>query len=87
MCERFSYYGTTVVFVRTLYFRGVSGTDLRGQTNFIQQPLPPGSRTGAGGTDGQSGALDMGQQASTGLITFNNFWCALPILFLTSTIS
>lgn len=23
-------------------------------TNFIQQPLPPNSRTGAGGTDGQS---------------------------------
>src|SRR3954452_22286897 len=30
LCERFSYYGTTVVF-----------------TNFIQQPLPPGSKTGA----------------------------------------
>ena len=24
-------------------------------TNFIQQPMPPGSRTGAGGSQGQSG--------------------------------
>jgi proton-dependent oligopeptide transporter, POT family len=52
LCERFSYYGTTAVFV-----------------NFIQQPLPPGSNTGAGKDDYQSGALDMGQRASTGLTT------------------
>ena len=51
LCERFSYYGTTAVFV-----------------NFIQQPLPEGSITGAG-FEGQSGALDMGQRASTGLTT------------------
>lgn len=51
LCERFSYYGTTAVFV-----------------NFIQQPLPEGSTTGAG-FDGQSGALNMGQRASTGLTT------------------
>jgi POT family proton-dependent oligopeptide transporter len=58
LCERFSYYGTTAVFV-----------------NFIQQPLPPGSTTGAisGGSD-VPGALDMGQQASTGLTLFNSFW-------------
>ncbi|KAJ9213861.1 hypothetical protein DTO166G4_4472 [Paecilomyces variotii] len=63
LCERFSYYGTTAVFV-----------------NFIQQPLPAGSRTGAG-FEGQSGALDMGQRASTGLTMFNTFWCYLtPIL-------
>jgi POT family proton-dependent oligopeptide transporter len=42
--------------------------------NFIQQPLPPGSRTGAGGASGQSGALGGGQQMSTGLITFYQFW-------------
>jgi proton-dependent oligopeptide transporter, POT family len=52
LCERFSYYGTTAVFV-----------------NFIQQPMPPGSNTGAGKEDFQSGALDMGQRASTGLTT------------------
>lgn len=63
LCERFSYYGTTVVF-----------------TNFIQQPLPPGSRTGAG-FGGQSGALNMGQQASTGIGTFNQFWVYLIPLF------
>ena len=43
-------------------------------TNFIQQPLPQGSRTGAAGIDGQAGALGMGQRASTGLGTFNQFW-------------
>ncbi|KAL2006021.1 hypothetical protein VTN00DRAFT_9675 [Thermoascus crustaceus] len=49
-------------------------------TNFIQQPLPPGSTTGAG-YDGQSGALDKGQRASTGLSLFNTFWCyVMPIL-------
>ncbi|KAI9742138.1 MAG: hypothetical protein M1834_000528 [Cirrosporium novae-zelandiae] len=41
--------------------------------NFIQQPLPDGSSTGAG-FSGQSGALGMGQRASTGLTTFNSFW-------------
>ncbi|EPE24804.1 MFS general substrate transporter [Glarea lozoyensis ATCC 20868] len=64
LCERFSYYGTTVVF-----------------TNFIQQPLPEGSRTGAGFKDGQSGALDKGQRTSTGLTTFNQFWVYLIPLF------
>ncbi|KAH9919966.1 peptide transporter PTR2A [Epithele typhae] len=46
MAERFSYYGTTIVF-----------------TNFIQQPLPVGSRTGADSI--QAGALGFGQRAST----------------------
>jgi len=57
--ERFSYYGTSAVFV-----------------NFIQKPLPPGSTTGAGFLKKgvSSGALDMGQRASTGLTMFNQFW-------------
>ncbi|KAL0581439.1 hypothetical protein V5O48_000593 [Marasmius crinis-equi] len=63
MAERFSYYGTSVVF-----------------TNFIQWPLPDGSRTGAG-KEGQSGALGRGQQASTGLTTFYSFWAYVtPLL-------
>ncbi|KAI5476472.1 PTR2-domain-containing protein [Pseudohyphozyma bogoriensis] len=63
LAERFSYYGSTVVF-----------------TNYIQQPLPPGSTTGAG-RGGQSGALGLGQKASTGLSTFNTFWCySTPLL-------
>jgi POT family proton-dependent oligopeptide transporter len=48
--------------------------------NFIQQPLPPGSTTGAGFA-GQSGALGMGQRASTGLVTFNQFWAYVMPLF------
>ncbi|KAH7406611.1 MFS peptide transporter-like protein Ptr2 [Phaeosphaeria sp. MPI-PUGE-AT-0046c] len=57
--ERFSYYGTSAVFV-----------------NFIQKPLPKGSKTGAGFLKKgvSSGALDMGQRASTGLTMFNQFW-------------
>ncbi|KAM0747902.1 PTR2-domain-containing protein [Meredithblackwellia eburnea MCA 4105] len=42
-------------------------------TNFIQRGLPAGSKTGAGHA-GLSGALGMGQRASTGLTTFNQFW-------------
>jgi len=50
-------------------------------TNFIQQPLPRGSHTGAGFKHGQSGALGLGQQASTGLTTFYQFWCYVtPLL-------
>ncbi|XXH01317.1 hypothetical protein Hte_007674 [Hypoxylon texense] len=49
--------------------------------NFISQPLPEGSTTGAGGTDLQAGALDRGQQASTGLVLFNSFWSyVMPLL-------
>ncbi|KAH9896910.1 oligopeptide transporter [Cubamyces lactineus] len=62
LAERFSYYGTTVVF-----------------TNFIQQPLPKGSRTGA--SVDQAGALGLGQRASTGIGTFNTFWVYVIPLF------
>ncbi|RPD65541.1 oligopeptide transporter [Lentinus tigrinus ALCF2SS1-7] len=62
LAERFSYYGSTVVF-----------------TNFLQQPLPPGSRTGADVE--QAGALGLGQRASTGLGTFNTFWVYVIPLF------
>jgi POT family proton-dependent oligopeptide transporter len=74
MCERFSYYGTTAVcmFIANPSER-LASINRSTVVNFIQQPLPPGSTTGAG-FDGQSGALDMGQRASTGLTTFNAFW-------------
>lgn len=77
-CERFSYYGTTAVFV-----------------NFLQQPRPFGSRTGAivenmtcynaPGWDMdscmQAGGLGKGQQTSTGLTTFNQFWAyVMPLV-------
>ncbi|KAF9496293.1 peptide transporter PTR2A [Pleurotus eryngii] len=63
LAERFSFYGSTVVF-----------------TNYIQQPLPDGSHTGAGGPIGQSGALGLGQRTSTGLSTFFQFWCYITPL-------
>lgn len=65
LCERFAYYGTTAVMV-----------------NFIQQPLPAGSTTGSDPRpDGQPGALDAGQRASTGLVLFNKFWAYFIPLF------
>ncbi|OCK89306.1 MFS peptide transporter-like protein Ptr2 [Cenococcum geophilum 1.58] len=67
LVERMSYYGTTQVFV-----------------NFIQQPNP-GTATGKavdpGAADAQPGALGLGQQASTGLTTFNQFWVYVIPLF------
>ena len=49
--------------------------------NFIQYPLPDGSSTGASPPDGQSGALGLGQRASTGLSTFNSMWAyCTPLL-------
>lgn len=75
-CERFSWYGTTAVFV-----------------NFIQQPRPYGSRTGAINQSQecydavgeaictQPGGLDQDQRASTGFTTFNQFWAyVMPLL-------
>lgn len=53
-------------------------------TNFIQQPLPEGSTTGSSKAGQTSGALGMGQRASTGLTTFNQFWSYTMPLFGTS---
>ena len=65
LCERFAYYGTTAVMV-----------------NFIQQPLPPGQPTGSDPRpDGQPGALDQGQRASTAIVLFNKFWAYFVPLF------
>lgn len=77
LAERFSYYGSTVVFVSACHrqkkFWALSYAFF--QTNFIQQPLPARSRVGAGGGDsGQSGALGQGQQTAFGLTTFFQFW-------------
>ncbi|OKL63990.1 hypothetical protein UA08_00120 [Talaromyces atroroseus] len=43
-------------------------------TNFIQRPLPSNSATGAGGKNGQSGALGYGQETSYALSTFKQFF-------------
>ncbi|GAA6038522.1 hypothetical protein JCM8097_004610 [Rhodosporidiobolus ruineniae] len=50
-------------------------------TNFIQRGLPEGSTTGAYSGDQRAGALGMGQQAATGLTTFNQFWVYTVPLF------
>ena len=70
--ERFSYYGSTQVFTNCEYTYHCLQMALADPFVVIQQPLPEGSRTGAGGKDGQSGALGRGQQTANGLITFNS---------------
>ncbi|KAF2645297.1 MFS peptide transporter-like protein Ptr2 [Massarina eburnea CBS 473.64] len=58
LCERFGYYGCSVLY-----------------TNFIQRPLPEGYPTGKNPTlEGHPGALGLGQRASFGITTFNQFW-------------
>lgn len=71
--ERFSYYGTTAVceFDRAIILRKSPKTlTFTVVVNFIQKDLPKGSTTGAGFLiKPGSGALGMGQRASTGLTT------------------
>ena len=43
-------------------------------TNFIQRPLPPGSKTGASGSHGRAGALGYGQRVSYAISTFKQFF-------------
>ncbi|KAJ5131649.1 hypothetical protein N7448_005807 [Penicillium atrosanguineum] len=62
LCERFSYYGTTAVFVNFIQ-RPLPANSTTGA-------LMPGSDF----NNGVPGALDMGQRASTGLTLFNQFW-------------
>jgi len=89
LCERFAYYGTTAVCMSTRCLNCDYEPCLESAytehewivVNFIQQPLPKGSYAGEAGTFGQPGALGRGQQASTGLVTFNSFWAYLmPLL-------
>lgn len=54
-------------------------------TNFVVQQLPPGSNTGAGlgqgQTGGQSGALGLGSKAGQGISLTNQFFAYLVPLF------
>ncbi len=67
LCERFSYYGSTVLY-----------------TNFIAQPLPDGSTTGAPDNslpNPVAGALGKGPQTSQALSLFNQFFAyIMPLL-------
>ncbi|KAF3479412.1 oligopeptide transporter [Arthroderma uncinatum] len=60
LCERFSYYGTTVVFANFIKQKLPPGS-----TTGSIAGLPDGSLPGA---------LGLGQRASTGIILFNQFW-------------
>lgn len=65
MAERFSYYGSSVLF-----------------TNFIVQPLPTGSNTGAGHNHGgQSGGLGLGTRTGQGISLTNQFLAYIVPLF------
>ena len=75
LCERFAHYGKTVVctFNNTAQRKEIMLTGMP-VSNYVNGSLPPGSKTGSAGTDGQTGALGYGSQASTALILFNAFW-------------
>ncbi|KIV76901.1 hypothetical protein PV11_08751 [Exophiala sideris] len=61
LCERFSYYGTAILFQNYVQRRLLTPTGAA--------PNPSGP------TDNNPGALGMGQQVATGLSTFFSFWC------------
>ncbi|KAJ5708374.1 hypothetical protein N7488_008175 [Penicillium malachiteum] len=73
LCERFSYYGTQVLYSN---FVNHSLPQING---------PAGSNhyTGAGGgsSQGVSGALGKGVETANGINTFNTFWCYCVPLF------
>ena len=76
-CERFSYYGTTVVCTFYLILLiGINLNNLLLGTNYIQQPRPAGSTTGAnhGSSDFRSGGFGLGQRTAFAVTTFNSFW-------------
>lgn len=67
LCERFSYYGTQILFQNYVQRRLLTPTGAA--------PNPFGS------TDNNPGALGRGQQVATGLSTFFAFWCYVtPLL-------
>lgn len=68
LCERFSYYGTQVLFQNFVQRPLLTSTG--------RAPNPGGSGTGT-----NPGALGRGQQAATGLGTFFSFWCYVTPLF------
>jgi proton-dependent oligopeptide transporter, POT family len=68
-CERFSYYGTTAVFVNFIQ----QGRPYGSRTGNIQDNYACISRMGRDACL-QPGGLDQDQQAATGLTTFNQFW-------------
>ncbi|KIW27492.1 uncharacterized protein PV07_07225 [Cladophialophora immunda] len=67
LCERFSYYGTQILFQNFVQRRLLTPTG--------RAPNPGGD------TDNNPGALGQGQQMATGLGTFFSFWCYVtPLL-------
>ncbi|KAI0254495.1 peptide transporter PTR2A [Lactifluus subvellereus] len=75
LAERFSFYGEFCPML------SLSQAYIAIFVNFIQQPLPKGSKTGAGGKHGVSGALGQRQETSTALTTLMQFWCYVtPLL-------
>ena len=67
LCERFSYYGTQILFQNFVQRSLLTSTG--------RAPNPGGD------TNNNPGALGQGQQTATGLGTFFSFWCYVtPLL-------
>lgn len=67
LCERFSYYGTQILFQNFIQRSLLTSTGAA--------PNPDGD------TNNNPGALGQGQQTATGLSTFFSFWCYFTPLF------
>ncbi|EGD93138.1 peptide transporter [Trichophyton mentagrophytes] len=68
LCERFSYYGTTAVFVNFIQ-------------QPLPKNSTTGNSVGPGITARLPGALGLGQRASTGISLFNSFWAyVMPLV-------
>jgi proton-dependent oligopeptide transporter, POT family len=67
LCERFSYYGTQILFQNFVQRNLLTSTGAA--------PNPGGE------IDNNPGALGKGQQTATGLGTFFSFWCYVTPLF------
>ena len=75
-CERFSYYGTTAVFVNFIQQPRPYGS----RTGNIQETAACFAASTASACR-QPGGLGMDQQAATGLTTFNQFWAyVMPLV-------
>lgn len=83
LCERFAFYGVFSIHLSQFFINrhlvGLSGPF----QNYLQNPLPPGSLTGApsNGDLGTAGALNQGQTAATGLQNMFQFLAYITPIF------
>ena len=84
LCERFAFYGTSIAAISPRTITMIMIVGLSGPfQNYLQNPLPPTSTTGAppNGDAGTAGALNQGQTAATGLQNMFQFLAYITPIF------